>query len=89
MIEDFLKNKTVGVIAPAGKINPQLLAQVTKIWQSWGAKVKIMPHVTGFEKDFFSAPAELSSVITVAERSVTFSESIVPPSLSIATISSL
>ncbi len=58
MIEDFLKNKTAGVIAPAGKINPQLLAQVTEIWQSWGAKVKIMPHVTGFEKDFFSAPAE-------------------------------
>ena len=59
MIEDFLKNKTFGVIAPAGKINPQLLTQASQIWQTRCAKVKIMPHVTGFEKDFFSAPAEL------------------------------
>ena len=59
MIESFLKNKTVGVIAPAGRINPQNLSSAITAWQSWGTKVKVMPHVTGFEEDFFSAPAEL------------------------------
>ena len=59
MIKTFLKNKTVGVIAPAGKINPQLLTESLKVWQSWGVNVKIMKHVTGFEQDFFSASAEL------------------------------
>lgn len=59
MIEKFLKNKTVGVVAPAGRINSQLLVQAAQIWLSWGVKVRIMPHVTGFEKDFFAAPADL------------------------------
>lgn len=59
MIKTFLENKTVGVIAPAGKINPQLLNEALAVWKSWSVNVKIMKHVTGFEQDFFSAPAHL------------------------------
>ncbi len=59
MLKTFLKNKTISVVAPAGKVNPALLNTAVNIWQSWGTKIKIMPHVTGFEEDFFSAPAEL------------------------------
>ncbi len=59
MLDKYFKNKTFAVIAPAGRIDRTALDQAAKIWQSWGAKIKIMPHVTGFEEMFFSAPAEL------------------------------
>lgn len=59
MIETFLKNKTVSVIAPAGRVDRKQLDNAVEIWQSWGVKVKIMPHAAGFEDDFFSASAEL------------------------------
>ena len=59
MIKNFLQNKTVGVVAPAGRINPDMLNNAVKIWQNWGAKIKVMPHITGYEDMFFSAPANL------------------------------
>ncbi|MBR2509080.1 MAG: LD-carboxypeptidase [Lentisphaeria bacterium] len=59
MFDSWIKNKKISVIAPAGRVDAELLAQSEKIWRSWGAEVRIMPHVIGFEKDFFSAPAEL------------------------------
>lgn len=56
---DWFKNKNVTVIAPAGRVNADALANAAAIWRSWGADVKIMPHVSGFETQFFSAPKEL------------------------------
>ena len=54
-----MQNKTVSVIAPAGRIDADALEKSAEIWRSWGVNVKIMPHVTGFEHMFFSAPKEL------------------------------
>lgn len=59
MFQQWIKNKTLSVIAPAGKIDPDLLGNAADIWRKWGAGVRIMPHVTGFEDMFFSASAEL------------------------------
>lgn len=59
MFESWIKNKTVSVIAPAGRVEADLLKKSVSIWRSWGAKVKIMPHVCGFETQFFSAPCDL------------------------------
>lgn len=59
MAEPYFKNKTFGVIAPAGRVDNKKLVQAVETWLSWHAGVKIMPHVSGFESDFFSAPATM------------------------------
>lgn len=59
MFEEWLKNKTVTVIAPAGRVDAEALNKAADVWSSWGAAVKIMPHASGSETQFFAAPKEL------------------------------
>lgn len=67
------KGSTLAIVAPAGAVAPQILAQATQIIQSHGYAVRIMPHVDGCATSVFAA--------TDQQRAQDLIEAIVSPDI--------
>ena len=48
MLPPFLKaGDTVSIVSPSGAIDPEYIDGAAAVLESWGLKVKIMPHAKG------------------------------------------
>ena len=52
------KGDTVGIIAPAGKIDPTILDPAINTFKSWGLQVKLGKHILGQHHNFSGTPTQ-------------------------------
>ena len=78
MLPPFLKaGDTVSIVSPSGAIDPEYIDGAAAVLESWGLKVKIMPHAKGKCGRFAGTKEEriedLQTAIDDPERNATFS----------------